>query len=78
MFTEYFVPVIFAPSFMAKMIGIIDHEKRYNELRREMPTITEMTLSLQLKQLEHDSLVSRKVYDEKPPVKVVYSLTDFW
>jgi DNA-binding HxlR family transcriptional regulator len=54
-----------------------DHEKRYNELRKEMPAITEMTLSLQLKQLEHDSLVSRKVYGEKPPVKVVYSLTDF-
>jgi DNA-binding HxlR family transcriptional regulator len=54
-----------------------DSEKRYNELRKEMPAITEMTLSLQLKQLEHDGLVSRKVYGEKPPVKVVYSLTDF-
>jgi len=54
-----------------------DHEKRYNELRKEMPAITEMTLSLQLKQLEQDGLVSRKVYGEKPPVKVVYSLTDF-
>lgn len=54
-----------------------DDEKRYNELRKEMPAITEMTLSLQLKQLEQDSLVSRKVYGEKPPIKVVYSLTDF-
>nr|WP_221931395.1 winged helix-turn-helix transcriptional regulator [Pedobacter westerhofensis] len=54
-----------------------DHEKRYNELRKEMPAITEMTLSLQLKQLEQDGLISRKVYGEKPPVKVVYSLTDF-
>ncbi len=36
-----------------------------------------MTLSLQLKQLEKDGLVSRKVYGKKPPVKVVYSLTDF-
>uniref|UniRef100_UPI00321A642A winged helix-turn-helix transcriptional regulator n=1 Tax=Chryseobacterium sp. TaxID=1871047 RepID=UPI00321A642A len=39
--------------------------------------VTEMTLSLQLKQLEQDGLVSRMVYGEKPPVKVVYSLTDF-
>lgn len=54
-----------------------DMEKRYNELRKEMPHITEMTLSLQLKQLEKDGLVSRKVYGEKPPVKVVYSLTAF-
>ncbi len=49
--------------------------KRYNELRREMPAITEMTLSLQLKQLEKDGLLSRSVYGEKPPVKVVYTLT---
>lgn len=54
-----------------------DNEKRYSELRKEMPFITEMTLSLQLKQLEKDGLVSRKVYGKKPPVKVVYSLTDF-
>jgi len=54
-----------------------DGEKRYNELRKEMPTVTEMTLSLQLKRLEKDGLVSRKVHGEKPPVKVVYSLTAF-
>lgn len=54
-----------------------DVEKRYNELRKEVPNITEMTLSLQLKQLEKDGLVLRKVYGNKPPVKVIYSLTDF-
>lgn len=54
-----------------------DSEKRYNELRKEIPAITEMTLSLQLKQLEGNGLVSRKVYGEKPPIKVVYSLTEF-
>jgi DNA-binding HxlR family transcriptional regulator len=42
-----------------------------------MPSVTEMTLSLQLKQLEKDGLVSRKVYGNKPPIKVIYSLTDF-
>ena len=56
---------------------LMDTEKRYNELRKEVPHITEMTLSLQLKQLEKDGLVARKVYGEKPPIKVVYSLTDF-
>ncbi|MBB6235871.1 DNA-binding HxlR family transcriptional regulator [Pedobacter sp. AK013] len=54
-----------------------DTEKRYNELRKEVPHITEMTLSLQLKQLEKDGLVLRKVYGKKPPIKVIYSLTDF-
>lgn len=51
--------------------------KRYNELRKEMQSVTEMTLSLQLKQLEKDGFISRKVYGKKPPIKVVYSLTDF-
>ncbi|MBB6372471.1 winged helix-turn-helix transcriptional regulator [Chryseobacterium shigense] len=50
--------------------------KRYSELRKELATVTEMTLSLQLKQLEKDGLVSRKVFGKKPPVKVVYSLTE--
>lgn len=54
-----------------------DAEKRYSELRKEAPNITEMTLSLQLKQLEKDGLVLRKVYGKKPPIKVVYSLTEF-
>ena len=55
---------------------IKDADKRYNELRKEMPAVTERTLSLQLRQLEEDGLVSRQVYGEKPPIKVVYGLTD--
>lgn len=54
-----------------------DNAKRYSELRKEMHFVTEMTLSLQLKQLEKDGLVSRKVYGKKPPVKVIYNLTEF-
>lgn len=51
--------------------------KRFSELRKELFSVTEMTLSLQLKQLEKDGLVSRKVYGKKPPIKVIYKLTDF-
>lgn len=54
-----------------------DGEKRFSELRKELFSVTEMTLSLQLKQLEKDGLVSRKVYGKKPPIKVIYKLTDF-
>lgn len=54
-----------------------DGAKRYGELTKGMPGVTERTLSLQLKQLEEDGLVSRQVYGEKPPNKVVYSLTEF-
>lgn len=54
-----------------------DEEKRFTDLRKEMPTVTEMTLSLQLKQLEKDGLLLRTVCGKKPPLKVTYSLTDF-
>ena len=56
---------------------LIPGPKRYNELRKEMPTVTERTLSLQLKTLESDGVVNRKVYTSKPPLKVEYSLTAF-
>ncbi len=39
--------------------------------------VTERTLSLQLKQLQEDGVIQRKVYTSKPPLKVEYSLTDF-
>ncbi|MEO1032895.1 winged helix-turn-helix transcriptional regulator [Winogradskyella sp.] len=55
---------------------LIDGKKRYNELRKDMPTVTERTLSLQLKKLEEDGVVSRKVYTKKPPLRVEYQLTD--
>ena len=50
---------------------------RYNELRKKMPSVTERTLSLQLKTLENDGIIKRRVYTSKPPLKVEYSLTDF-
>jgi len=56
---------------------LIAGAKRYSELLRQMPAITEMTLSLQLKQLEKDGLLIRNVFGNKPPIKVVYRLSDF-
>lgn len=59
------------------LIYLVDGKKRYNELRKLISTITERTLSLQLKQLEKDGLITRKVYTKKPPLKVEYALTPF-
>jgi DNA-binding HxlR family transcriptional regulator len=56
---------------------LLEGKLRYNELRKEMPTVTERTLSLQLKTLEKDGVIKRKVYTSKPPLKVEYSLTNF-
>ncbi len=50
---------------------------RYSQLRKEIPAVTERTLSLQLKALEADGLIKRKVYTSKPPLKVEYALTNF-
>lgn len=49
---------------------------RYSELRREIARATPKMLTQQLRQLEADGLLLRKVYPEVPP-KVEYSLTDF-
>lgn len=56
---------------------LMNNTLRYNELRKSMPSVTERTLSLQLKALEEDGLINRKVYYSKPPLKVEYSLTEF-
>jgi DNA-binding HxlR family transcriptional regulator len=53
---------------------LIASPKRFNELRRICPNITQRMLTLQLRELETDGLVHREVYAQVPP-KVEYSLT---
>lgn len=49
---------------------------RFGELRKALPGITEKMLAQQLRELERDGLVTRKMYPEVPP-KVEYSLSPF-
>lgn len=52
------------------------HTRRFNELHRHLPSITQRMLTLQLRELENDGIVHREVYPQVPP-KVEYSLTEF-
>ncbi|MEM8640949.1 MAG: helix-turn-helix domain-containing protein [Cyanobacteria bacterium P01_G01_bin.54] len=55
---------------------LLGGRKRFGELRRLTPNATERMITLQLRELEADGVLSRHVYAEVPP-RVEYELTAF-
>lgn len=57
------------------ILHLFGGDKRYSELVRLMPDISERMMTKQLKELEIDGLITRTVFPEVPP-RVEYSLTN--
>ncbi len=52
-----------------------DGTKRFNQMMRLMPSITQRMLTRQLRELEAHGIIDRRIYPQIPP-KVEYSLSE--
>lgn len=57
------------------LLQLKDGPRRFNELRRLLPQVTQRMMTLQLRALENDGIILRKDFNENPP-HVEYSFTE--
>ncbi|MDT0677944.1 winged helix-turn-helix transcriptional regulator [Autumnicola musiva] len=56
------------------IISLTFGDKRFTQIRDEIPGLTDKSLSKELKELEGNQLITRTVFDTFPP-RVMYSIT---
>ncbi len=72
---DTFINVVKGKRKATIILHLYQGEKRYRDLVKLLPDISERMLSKQLKELEADGLISKTVFPEVPP-RVEYRLTD--
>ena len=72
---DTFINVVKGKRKSTIILHLFQGDKRYNELVKLLPDISERMVTKQLKELEADNLINRKVFPEVPP-RVEYSLTN--
>ena len=71
-----FIATILASKWTLPVVCTLKNQtRRYHELQKHIPNITQKMLTATLRQLESNGLIKRKVYPTVPP-KVEYKLTD--
>jgi DNA-binding HxlR family transcriptional regulator len=60
---------------MLLVMTLASGPRRFNQLRREVPDISQKMLTQTLRELQRDGMVARQVFDTKPP-SVEYRLTE--
>ena len=72
---EYTVSIISDKWKVLIIRELLEKEKRYSELMKSVVGISDKVLAKNLRELEQDGIINRKVYAVVPP-KVEYSLTE--
>jgi DNA-binding HxlR family transcriptional regulator len=78
---EYIVPVrdaldvLYGRWKLPIIISLTFGSRRFKQIIEEIPGLTDKSLSKELKELESNQLITRKVYESFPP-RVEYSITE--
>ena len=71
-----YTPKILAGKWKITIIWLLKNEaKRYSEIKKFLSNISQGSLTKQLRELEEDEIIERKIYPEVPP-RVEYFLTE--